>query len=187
MRHKLSFFLSVLYASLSIVALNPCPSIVRLEPGFIKGIESNNLKQFLGIPFGIVPVRFSLAEPAPSWSGVLDASYYGYSCLQQFRGSEEQRKLYKKWYNTPPPLGKEAEDCLNLNVYAPASATPGSKPVLFWIHGGSFSIGSSSLPVYNGSSLAATQDVFVVTINYRTNVFRFPGSPSLSLTEQNVG
>lgn len=187
MKHTLSFFLSVLYASLPLVAPNSCPSVIRLETGLIKGIESSNLKQFLGIPFAVVPERFSLAEPAPSWSGVFDASYYGHSCLQQFRGSKEEKELSKKWYNTPPPLGKEAEDCLSLNVYAPASATPGSKPVLFWIHGGSFSIGSSSLPVYNGSDLAITQDVVVVTINYRTNVFGFPGSPSLSLKEQNLG
>lgn len=91
------------------------------------------------------------------------------------------------WFNTPPPPGKDGEDCLNLNVYAPAGAEPGSKAVLFWIYGGSFKFGSGSLPMYDGANLAGNQDVVVVTANYRTNVFGFPGSPDLPIDQQNLG
>lgn len=82
---------------------------------------------------------------------------------------------------------RESEDCLNLNIFAPASPALELKPVIFWMYGGSFSFGSGSLPLYDGSGFAANQDVVIVTINYRTNVFGFPGSSELAKEEQNLG
>ena len=74
-------------------------------------------------------------------------------------------------FNNPggsPPI--ESEDCLYLNVFAPASPAPaGGRAVLFWIHGGGLQFGTGGLPAYDGSSFAAYEDVIVVTINYRTN------------------
>ena len=68
----------------------------------------------------------------------------------------------------PPPV--ESEDCLYLNVFAPASPPPpGGRAVLFWIHGGGLQFGTGGLPAYDGSSFASYEDVIVVTINYRTN------------------
>jgi para-nitrobenzyl esterase len=65
-------------------------------------------------------------------------------------------------------VGEQSEDCLYLNVYAPAGARPGDrKPVLVWIHGGGYVIGSGSQAVYDGSRLVRRGDVVVVTINYR--------------------
>lgn len=63
-----------------------------------------------------------------------------------------------------------SEDCLYLNVYAPANATDeGGKAVMFWIPGGGLQYGHSGQPVYDGSAFAAFQDVIMVAINYRTN------------------
>ena len=63
-----------------------------------------------------------------------------------------------------------SEDCLYLNVYAPANATDdGDKAVMFWIPGGALQYGHSGQPIYDGSGFAAFQDVILVTINYRTN------------------
>ena len=71
-------------------------------------------------------------------------------------------------FNNPAP--KESEDCLYLNVYQPdARAKAPGRAVLFWLYGGSLQFGTGSLPGYDGSYLAAHQDVIVVTINYRTN------------------
>ncbi|KAF7591161.1 hypothetical protein BBP40_001935 [Aspergillus hancockii] len=117
--------------------------------------STNLVNQFLGIPFGAPPVRFSPPQPATSWASVYDAS------------------------NAPSPPTGESEDCLTLNVFAPASVQEGSKAVLFWLFGGGFSFSTGSLPLYDGTSFAANQDVVVVTINYRTNVFGFPGSLDL--------
>lgn len=68
-----------------------------------------------------------------------------------------------------PPL-PESEDCLYLNVFSPTgTAVDSGKPVMLWIHGGSLQLGSASVLEYDGSVLAAQQDIIVVTTNYRTN------------------
>ncbi|KAB8212886.1 Carboxylesterase [Aspergillus novoparasiticus] len=92
-----------------------------------------------------------------------------------------------KWANTPGPATGESEDCLTLNIFAPATLREDQKAVIVLIYGGGFMFGSNSLPGYNGSSLAANQDVVVVTINYRTNVFGFANSPNLPKAERNPG
>lgn len=61
----------------------------------------------------------------------------------------------------------ESEDCLYLNVYAPA--TGADKPVMFWIYGGGLQFGTAGQYVYDGSSIASNQDVVVVSANYRIN------------------
>ena len=116
-----------------------------------------------------------------------DASEYKPACIQEFNGPPEARNRTIEWFSDPPPPAGEDEDCLNLNVYAPANAEPGSKPVLFWIFGGAFVFGTGSLPLYDGVSFATNQDVVVVTFNYRTNIFGFPGSPDVPPEEQNLG
>jgi carboxylesterase type B len=58
---------------------------------------------------------------------------------------------------------------------------------MFWIYGGALQFGNAGQPIYDGSSLAAYEDIVVVTANYRTNVFGFPNSPELPMTGQNLG
>ena len=145
------------------------------------------VNKFLGIPFGAPPVRFSPPQPPAPWQSIYDASEYKPACIQTFNYPEAARKQTIEWFNTPGPPAGESEDCLNLNVFAPASATEGSKAVLFWIHGGAFNFGSGSLSLYDGSSFAAEHGLVVVTINYRTNVFGFPGSPDIPVPERNLG
>lgn len=71
-------------------------------------------------------------------------------------------------FNTPP--APESEDCLNVNVFAPATSTDGElKAVIVWIFGGVLQFGWDGVPLYDGSSFAANQDVIIVAINYRTN------------------
>lgn len=89
-------------------------------------------------------------------------------------------------FNNPPPA--ESEDCLYLNVFAPsAPASSEGRSVLFWIYGGALEFGNAGNPIYDGSLLAAYQDVIVVTVNYRTNVFGFATTPELPLDKQNLG
>ncbi|RCI09414.1 hypothetical protein L249_3674 [Ophiocordyceps polyrhachis-furcata BCC 54312] len=146
------------------------------------------VNRFLGIPFADAPVRFNRAEPVSSkWQDVYNATQYKPACIQNFKGPEEHRRRTMKWFDSPPPPNGESEDCLYLNVYAPADAAPGSKAVMFWIYGGNFQFGAGSLPLYDGSSFVANQDVVVVTSNYRTNVFGFPGSSEKPQSEQNLG
>ncbi|KAF3481636.1 Carboxylic ester hydrolase [Arthroderma uncinatum] len=153
----------------------------------VAGSEST-VHQFLGIPFAKPPVknlRFSPPEQPLPWGEPKHVIESPPACIQDFgnksSGSEFQRTLF----NTPPPPG-ESEDCLYLNIYRPSSECEG-KPVLFWIFGGAYRFGAGSLPLYNGSSLAANQDIIVVTANYRTNLFGFPRSPQLPVDKRNLG
>ena len=89
--------------------------------------------KFLGVPYAAPPERFSPPQPAPPQSTPYDASYYRAACIQQFNYPEASRERVIEWFNTPPPPGGESEDCLNLNIYVPA--TKGKKAVMFWMHG----------------------------------------------------
>lgn len=87
--------------------------------------------------------------------------------------------LTSKGHETAAQIANESEDCLYLNVYAPAGCK-GGKAVMFWIHGGDLTSGTSS--GFDGTSFAANQDVVVVTINYRLNGMYSPPTNLLSLS-----
>jgi len=131
---------------------------VETASGKMEGVQHGGHQAFLGIPFAEPPVgelRFRPPGPPPSWSGLRDAS--------QFASSAPQG-------TSPIPgvaaSGPRDEDCLYLNVYT-SRADAGRRPVLFWIHGGGFTMGSGSEPMYDGGPLAERGDVVVVTIHYR--------------------
>ncbi|KAK7424150.1 hypothetical protein QQZ08_008756 [Neonectria magnoliae] len=145
------------------------------------------VNKFLGIPFGTVPVRFGPPKPPLPFESPYDASEYKPGCIQKFNYPEYERNLSVKWYNTPGPPAGESEDCLSLNIFAPAAAPDRPRAVLFWIFGGGFNQGSGSLDLYDGSSFATNHDVVVVTSNHRLNIFGFPGSPDLPEGERNLG
>ncbi|KAJ5220052.1 carboxylesterase hlo [Penicillium chermesinum] len=135
----------------------PSPT-VTIDSGPIVGTTTSLpsstvvVEKYLGVPFAQSPTRFEPSKPVSSWSTP-------YNATQEL--------------GIITPDGGESEDCLNLNVFTPSSK--GSRPVLFWIYGGGYANGASSFGIYDGSSFAAHQDVVVVTSNYRTNVFGFPG------------
>jgi para-nitrobenzyl esterase len=150
----------------------------------VEGITRDGVKQFLGVPFATAPVRerrFLAPLPVTPWTGVrrADAS----------RTSPPQ---------LPSPLlidsGDQApsdEDCLELNVYAPAG-DEGKRPVMVWFYGGGFTEGSAG--IYDATSLAARGDVVVVTVNYRLGALgfsylqhldeRFAGSANMGIRDQ---
>ncbi|KAG8532507.1 uncharacterized protein KY384_002384 [Bacidia gigantensis] len=139
------------------------------------------VNKFLGIPFAISPPeRFSPPVPVQEWEAPKKAQAFTSACMQQFQ-SEFIRMFYQ---GTGYP--GDSEDCLYLNVYAPTQGAEG-KSVLFWIYGGNLQVGTAMQDLYDGSSFAANQDVVVVSANYRTNLFGFPNSPDIPLSQQNVG
>lgn len=144
------------------------------------------LNNFLGVPFGEKPVRFAAPKPPAPWKTPRDASQYAPACLQQFNYPNPRRASILEWFNTPPPPAGESEDCLNLNVYVPQPVRK-PKAVMVWLYGGGLLYGSNSVEKYDGSFLAANNDVIVVVPNYRTNVYGFSGSPQVPVTERNTG
>ncbi|CAO2610282.1 Acylcarnitine hydrolase [Lemmus lemmus] len=127
---------------------------------------------FLGIPFArplVGPLRFAPPEAPEPWSGVRDGTSYPAMCPQNDdMVNSEGLKMIKHFM---PPISM-SEDCLYLNIYTPAHAREGSNlPVMVWIHGGALVIGMASMT--DGSTLAAIEDVVVVTIQYRLGVLGF--------------
>jgi para-nitrobenzyl esterase len=124
------------------------------------------------LPYAAAPVgdlRWKAPQPPVKWKGTHDATKFGAHCAQ---GSVFADMIFLD--------GEGSEDCLFLNVYAPADAKPTSKlPVMFWIHGGGFVGGASSEPRHNGDFLP-TKGVVLVTINYRLGVFGFLATEELA-------
>ncbi|KAK6213335.1 carboxylesterase [Colletotrichum tabaci] len=152
--------------------------------------STNYANAYLGVPFAkSPPERFSPPEAAPSWSSPLSATAFRPACIQQFTNTGNAQVLQKQYFGNPTgPLTDESEDCLYLNVFTPPNASNSSKKaVMFWLFPGNLQFGTASLPIYDGSSLAISQDVVVVTINYRTNIFGFSNSPEVPTGSQNSG
>jgi para-nitrobenzyl esterase len=131
---------------------------VETEHGVLEGETRQGCATFLGIPFARPPIgelRFMPPQPPEPWAGVRSAREFGASAAQ---GTSQVLGM--------DAAGPKSEDCLYLNVFTPA-ADGKKRPVMFWIHGGAFTLGSASSPIYDGSRLALRGDVVVVTTNYR--------------------
>jgi para-nitrobenzyl esterase len=147
---------------------------VKTEQGKIHGktINDGKVKAFLGLPYAAPPVgglRWKAPQPPLPWKGERDATRFGAHCVQS-----------RIWDDITFQDSGESEDCLFLNVYAPAGATAHSKlPVMFWIHGGGYKAGSGSEPRHNGDFLPL-KGVVLVTINYRLGAFGFLATADLA-------
>jgi para-nitrobenzyl esterase len=129
---------------------------VQTAQGWIEGLDRGRYQSFRGVPYArppVGPLRLRPPEPMEPWAGVRSAAAYG-PALPQEPSSVAGLD--------PGPLD---EGALLLNVDTPR-ADDSRRPVLVWIHGGSFSSGSNSLPLYDGGRLAVRRDVVVVTIQY---------------------
>jgi len=151
--------------------------IVQVTEGQLAGrAASDDVSAFLGIPFAAPPLgekRWRPPAPPAAWQGVRSAGEFAPSCPQPMSPTG-----FGPWSSEYVVQGVTAEDCLYLNVWAPA---PGfaKLPVMVWIHGGAFLGGSGSVPIYDGAPLAA-QGLVVVTINYRLGALGFLAHPDLT-------
>lgn len=137
----------------------------KTAAGELRGRVDGDVLSFKGIPYAAPPtgpLRFRSPEPAPAWAGVVDAFEYGPSCPQS--------SARPQGWSQEPSL---SEDCLYLNVWTPGLNRSARRPVMVWLHGGGFSIGSGSWPVYDGQALASRGDVVVVTVNHRLGIFGY--------------
>jgi para-nitrobenzyl esterase len=132
--------------------------IASTRSGKVRGFIDNGISVFKGIRYGADTGKRRFMPPAAPepWSEVRDALAYGPSSPQPSRASD-----------------KPNEDCLFLNVWTPGLRDGGKRPVMFYIHGGAYSNGSGSSPLYDGVRLCRRGDVVVVTINHRLNAFGY--------------
>src|SRR5271157_3324720 len=141
-------------------------TIVETQYGKVQGTISGPIFVWKGIPFAQPPIgglRFHAPQAPSPWTGVRDATNFGLTSVQS------GRMMQRFFSATPEPSG---EDCLCLNIWSPG-VDDKRRPVLFWIHGGAFTLGSGSTPWYDGTAFATNGDVVVVTINYRLGALGF--------------
>jgi len=151
--------------------------VARVKEGRLEGVASDGVGAFLGVPFAAPPVgarRWRAPDPAPVWGDVRRADRFGPSCVQMVAPQG-----FGPWTAEYVVQGPVSEDCLYLNVWAPAAPAGASLPVLVWIHGGAFMAGSGSVPIYEGAALAR-KGVVVVTVNYRLGALGFLAHPELT-------
>jgi para-nitrobenzyl esterase len=139
------------------------PVVVQFHDGAVRGRAGDGVAAFLGVPYAAPPFgpdRMRPPQPVTPWSGERDASAYG-PTVPKGDYPPQYQPLF-------PEVVIAGEDCLNLNVWTPEAAVsgPAGRPVLVWIHGGSFMNGSGSVAEYDGSAFAR-DGVVCVTINYR--------------------
>jgi len=148
------------------------PVVTRSGP--VEGIvgRDRSIRVYRGIPYAAPPVgplRWRPPEPPEPWSAVLKAGAFAPMCPQSPRDASRA--------GIDLPM---SEDCLYLNVWAPADASRrGPLPVLVWIYGGGFRAGTGAHPRYDGEGLAR-RGLVVVTFNYRLGAFGFLATPELS-------
>ncbi|WP_155589740.1 carboxylesterase family protein, partial [Streptomyces cavernae] len=135
---------------------------VSTSAGVLRGTQEAGVTVFRGVPFAEPPVgelRFAAPRPVRRWDGVREAVAYGPPPPQA--GAFGMDRLTQD----------SGDDWLTLNVWAPEGAS--GLPVMVWIHGGGYVIGTSGVPDYDGGRLAREHDVVVVTFNYRLGVEGF--------------
>jgi para-nitrobenzyl esterase len=162
--------------SVTPAAAQACVGTVDAPAGKVCGLAiaapattGRALYSYRGIPYALPPVadlRWAPPQPYPRWRHLRPATSFGAICPQDGVATGD------------------SEDCLFLNIWTPRAAVERDErlPVMVFIHGGYFVYGAGSLPLYDGSYLAASGNVVVVTLNYRLGSLGFLAVPELGLT-----
>ena len=171
--HRIALFVAM--AALSAAAARSADQ-VTVASGKLKGAynSDHSVLMFKGVPFAAPPVgdlRWKAPQPAKKWDNVRAADKFGPACMQ----TDVFGDILQFMRDAQP-----SEDCLNLTIWLPASASTKSKlPVFVWYYGGGFVAGGNSEKRYDGEALAK-KGVIVVEPNYRLGVFGFLSHPDLT-------
>ncbi|KAF9922988.1 hypothetical protein FBU30_006891 [Linnemannia zychae] len=165
--------------------------------GTIRGAVDNDLQVaiFRNVPYAVVPERWRVSVKPEPWSGIRDATVQGPICPQEISTYPLYKVVPESYLQvgTNPKyeygVDHSERDCLNMNIFVPLSVlenTHGKNPVpvMVWIHGGAFRVGSNCIPLYDARSFVShsvrlNQPVIVVAINYRLSVFGYLASKEL--------
>jgi para-nitrobenzyl esterase len=147
----------------------------EIASGRLRGAFDRGTVVFRGIPYARPPVHeraFRAPEPPDPWAGTRIALEFGSAAPQLV----PQLRIVRGLIGVA--AASQSQDCLTLNVWTP-SADSGRRPVMVWIHGGAFVMGSSATFLYHGARLARRGDAVVVSINYRLGALGFLNHPEL--------
>jgi para-nitrobenzyl esterase len=138
------------------------PLEVRVTGGLVRGVSERGVRAWRGIPYAAAPVgprRFRAPAPVEPWAGVRDAAQFGPVATQSHKGQ----------FIGAHPRIPQSEDCLNLNVIAPETPADDAalRPVMVFVHGGAYSVGSSRENPRQGEGLVRRGGIVYVSLNYR--------------------
>ena len=138
------------------------PLKIRVSGGLVRGVSERGIRAWRGIPYAAAPVgprRFRAPAPVDPWPGVRDAAGFGPVATQSHRGQ----------FIGAHPRIPQSEDCLNLNVITPDAAPADGplRPVMVFVHGGAYSVGSSRENPRQGEGLVRRGGIVYVSFNYR--------------------
>src|SRR5580658_2147614 len=149
----------------------PRSAVANTQYGKVRGFVSGDVFTFKGVPYGQTTAeenRWLPAKPPQPWSDEFPALVYGANCpqnLHTWTGNEQT--FIQDWDD-----GWQSEDLLKLNIWTPSLS--GKRPVMFYIHGGGYSFGSSyELPSHEGAQMARHHNVVQVSVNHRLNILGF--------------
>lgn len=178
-RHGRRIAAGLLGAAVMTLTASPsaaAPITVKTGAGALRGDSGSRQSVFRGIPYAAPPVgalRWAPPQAPASWKGVRAATTFGAICEQKLNTDGTP--------NTGGAVGPASEDCLFLNVAAPAGAV--KAPVMVWLHGGGNTTGAGSLGAYDGG--AFTRDgIVLITVNYRLGLLGFFAHPALTKAAQ---
>jgi len=141
----------------------PAGDPIQTTAGLVQGFQRGALVEYMNVPFAAPTggdARFLPPQPVAPWSGVRTETKSGPRCEQRGLG---------------PAATGQSEDCLSIDIYAPVDAVGRRLPVIVWLYGGAFVLGSSAQ--YSPDTLVADNDVIVAIPNYRSGVFGFLALP----------
>ncbi|XP_072284801.1 cholinesterase-like [Pyxicephalus adspersus] len=168
---------------------NEQDTVVEIKQGQVRGFYlptlSGSVIAYLGIPYGEAPTetqRFKKPEPRKPWQGIFNATKFGKSCFQKRDEAFASFPGTNMWQVN----NEMSEDCLHLNVWVPSSK-PKSAHVMVFIYGGAFLAGTSSLEIYDPSILTFSEEIIVVSMNYRVGALGFLALPGNKDIPGNAG
>jgi para-nitrobenzyl esterase len=151
--------------------------IVDTSTGKVRGAFQNGVFAFKGIPYAdntTGPNRWMPPVKLDPWAGVKDCLAWGPSCPQTTQDFSKVGEDFRTYFGANPDVpAMQSEDCLVLNVFTPGLGAARKRPVMVWIHGGGYNVGSGSGSRSNGTNLARKQDVVQVSINHRLGVLGY--------------
>jgi para-nitrobenzyl esterase len=143
--------------------------VVEIAHGRLRGAARDGVAVFKGIPYGASTAgrnRFLPPQQVQPWPGIRDATVYGNAAPQ----APAPGGPTTAWYYAHET---QSEDCLSVNVFAPAGMGTARRPVMVWFHGGAWAFGCGSAPGFEGVDLARRGDVVLVTVNHRLGVLGY--------------
>ncbi|MBN2239264.1 MAG: carboxylesterase/lipase family protein [Dehalococcoidales bacterium] len=145
-------------------------AVVNTKSGALEGFYQDGIYQFRGVPYAeppVGPLRWLPPQPVTSWEGVRPVKAYGNLSIQVMNAAPSDSPGAPKFGDAP-----QSEDCLYLNIWTPG-LDDAKRPVMLWIHGGGFIMGSGSESFMDRGVLASRGDVVIVSLNYRLGATGF--------------